>query len=178
MASDPTHPYAEVSRSSHVTRQRPSPSHGSGLPAWQSLEGVLLVLLSSRILFSCEDFPLTSHQSLLTVQFWLRLKEDHLRCLLTESGKMRRWEEARRETPEEFEVLYPPPLLDADALRRVAESATALNSSMILPLWKNPKISWLRDRLFPHFFPRSSTRSSLQGFLLDQPSCTACSLKT
>ena len=37
---------------------------------------------------------------------------------------MRRWEEARRETPEDFEVLYPPPPLDADALRRLAESAT------------------------------------------------------
>ena len=54
------------------------------------------------------------------------LKEDHLRCLLAESGEMRRWEEARRETPEDFEVLYPPPPLDADALRRLAESATRL----------------------------------------------------
>ena len=54
------------------------------------------------------------------------LKEDHLRCLLTESGEMRRWKEARRETPEDFEVLYPPPPLDPDALRRLAESATRL----------------------------------------------------
>jgi hypothetical protein len=54
------------------------------------------------------------------------LKEDHLRCLLSESGEMRRWEEARRETPEDFEVLYPPPSLDADALRSMAESATRL----------------------------------------------------
>jgi hypothetical protein len=38
------------------------------------------------------------------------LTEDHLRCLLTESGEMRRWNEAERETPEGFEVLYPPPL--------------------------------------------------------------------
>ena len=53
------------------------------------------------------------------------LKEDHLRCLLTESGEMRRWEEAERETPG-FEVLDPPPPLDADALRRLAESATRL----------------------------------------------------
>lgn len=37
------------------------------------------------------------------------LTEDHLRCLLSESGEMRRWEEAERETPEGFEVLYPPP---------------------------------------------------------------------
>jgi hypothetical protein len=54
------------------------------------------------------------------------LKEDHLRCLLAESGEMRRWEEAEHETPEGFEVLYPPPHLDADALRRLAESATRL----------------------------------------------------
>jgi hypothetical protein len=33
---------------------------------------------------------------------------------------------AERETPEGFEVLYPPPLLDADALRRLAESATRM----------------------------------------------------
>jgi hypothetical protein len=37
---------------------------------------------------------------------------------------MRRWKEAERETPEGFEVLYPPPPLDADALRRLADSAT------------------------------------------------------
>jgi hypothetical protein len=54
------------------------------------------------------------------------LKEDHLRSLLNESGEMRRWKEAERETPEEFEVLYPPPPLEADALRRMAESATRL----------------------------------------------------
>ena len=29
---------------------------------------------------------------------------------------MRRWKETERETPEGFEVLYPPPPLDADAL--------------------------------------------------------------
>jgi len=54
------------------------------------------------------------------------LTEDHLRWLLTESGEMRRWKEAERETPEGFEVLYPPPPLDADALRRLTESATRL----------------------------------------------------
>jgi hypothetical protein len=54
------------------------------------------------------------------------LTEDHLRCLLTESGEMRRWEKAERETPEGFEILYPLPPLDADALRRLAESATRL----------------------------------------------------
>jgi hypothetical protein len=54
------------------------------------------------------------------------LTEDHLRYLLTESGEMRRWREAERETPEGFEVFYPPPPLDADALRRLAESATRL----------------------------------------------------
>jgi hypothetical protein len=54
------------------------------------------------------------------------LKEDHLRCLLTESGEMRRWKEAEQETPEGFEVLYPPPPLDADALIRLAEAASRL----------------------------------------------------
>jgi hypothetical protein len=54
------------------------------------------------------------------------LTEDHLRCLLTESGEMRRWKEAEYETPEGFEVLYPPPPLDADALIRLAESASRL----------------------------------------------------
>jgi hypothetical protein len=38
----------------------------------------------------------------------------------------RHWEETEHETPEGFEVLYPPPPLDADALRRLAESATRL----------------------------------------------------
>jgi hypothetical protein len=33
---------------------------------------------------------------------------------------------AECETPEGFEILYPPPLLDADGLRRLAESATRL----------------------------------------------------
>jgi hypothetical protein len=54
------------------------------------------------------------------------LTEDHLRCLLTESGEMRRWKEAEQETPEGFEVLYPPPPLDADALIRLAEAASRL----------------------------------------------------
>jgi hypothetical protein len=39
---------------------------------------------------------------------------------------MQRWEEADRETPEGFEVLYPPPPLDADALIRLAEAASRL----------------------------------------------------
>jgi hypothetical protein len=54
------------------------------------------------------------------------VRAPHLRWLLTESGEMRRRKEAERETPEGFEVLYPPPPLDADALRRLAESATRL----------------------------------------------------
>jgi hypothetical protein len=54
------------------------------------------------------------------------LKEDHLRSLLNESGEMRRWKEAERETPEGFEVLYPPPPLDAEALRRLPEAASRL----------------------------------------------------
>jgi hypothetical protein len=50
------------------------------------------------------------------------LKEDHLRCLLTESGELRRWKEAERETPEGFEVMYPPPPPDAQAPGRFCHS--------------------------------------------------------
>jgi hypothetical protein len=38
------------------------------------------------------------------------LKEDHLRCLLIESGEMRRWEEAEHETPEGLKSSIPLPL--------------------------------------------------------------------
>jgi hypothetical protein len=38
------------------------------------------------------------------------LTEDHLRCLLSESGEIRRWEEVDRDMPKGFEVLYPLPL--------------------------------------------------------------------
>jgi hypothetical protein len=34
--------------------------------------------------------------------------------------------EAEHETPEGFEILYPPPSLDADALRRLAEATSRL----------------------------------------------------
>ena len=36
-----------------------------------------------------------------------RSNKDHLRCLLTESGEMLRWEEARRETPETLRSSIP-----------------------------------------------------------------------
>jgi hypothetical protein len=54
------------------------------------------------------------------------LKGDHLGCLLTESGEMRRWKEAERQTPEALKFFIPPPPVDADALSRLAESATRL----------------------------------------------------
>jgi hypothetical protein len=42
-------------------------------PAVKCWATFTVLLLSSQIVLSCEDSPLTSHQSLLTVQFWLRL---------------------------------------------------------------------------------------------------------
>jgi len=51
-----------------------------------------------------------------------------------EYGELRRWEEARQQTPNGLELLYPLPPLDADALRRLAESAPAFNSLTMLPL--------------------------------------------
>lgn len=52
------------------------------------------------------------------------LSEDQKRLVLARSGEFARWEEARAETPDDDEVLYPPPPLDADDLRRLANSAT------------------------------------------------------
>ncbi len=51
------------------------------------------------------------------------LSEDKKRCVLKDSGEFARWEEARAETPEEEEVLYPPFPMSTDGLRRVAHSA-------------------------------------------------------
>ena len=51
------------------------------------------------------------------------LSEDEKRRVLKESGEFARWEEARAETPEEEEVLYPPFPMSTDGLRRVAHSA-------------------------------------------------------
>ncbi len=51
------------------------------------------------------------------------LSEDGKRRVLKESGEFARWEEARAETPEEEEVLYPPFPMSTDGLRRVAHSA-------------------------------------------------------
>lgn len=52
------------------------------------------------------------------------LNEEQKRRVLARSGEFVRWEEARVETPEDEDVLYPPPPLDADCLRRLANSAT------------------------------------------------------
>lgn len=52
------------------------------------------------------------------------LSEEQKRRVLARSGEFARWEEARAETPEDDDVLYPPPPLGADDLRRLANSAT------------------------------------------------------
>lgn len=51
------------------------------------------------------------------------LTEDHKRAVLQKSGEFARWEEARAETPEDEDVLYPPLALDAEDLSRLARSA-------------------------------------------------------
>lgn len=51
------------------------------------------------------------------------LTEAEKRRILTESGEMRRWEECRAQTPEDEDVLYPPPPLSAEGLMALAISA-------------------------------------------------------
>ncbi len=52
------------------------------------------------------------------------LTEDHKRGVLKKSGEFARWEQARAETPDDEDVLYPPLAMGADDLRRLAHSAT------------------------------------------------------
>ena len=54
------------------------------------------------------------------------LTEDHKRAVLRKSGEFARWEEARAETPEDEDVLYPPPALPTEDLSRLAHSAEQL----------------------------------------------------
>ena len=54
------------------------------------------------------------------------LSEDQKRRVLEESGEFARWEQARVETPDEENVLYPPLSIATDDLRRLAHSATQL----------------------------------------------------
>ena len=51
------------------------------------------------------------------------LSEEQKRRVLKEPGEFARWEQARAETPEDEEVLYPPFPMSTDGLRRVAHSA-------------------------------------------------------
>lgn len=52
------------------------------------------------------------------------LTEDQKRRVLAQSGEFARWEQMRADTPEDEEVLYPPPPLSTEELRRLANSAT------------------------------------------------------
>ena len=54
------------------------------------------------------------------------LSEDHKRSVLKQSGEFARWEEARAETPEDEDVLYPPLALATEDLSRLARSAEQL----------------------------------------------------
>ncbi|MEO6738845.1 MAG: hypothetical protein ABIP20_01240 [Chthoniobacteraceae bacterium] len=51
------------------------------------------------------------------------LREDQKRRVLEKSGEFVRWEQARAETPEDEDVLYPPFPMSTDGLRRLAHSA-------------------------------------------------------
>jgi hypothetical protein len=51
------------------------------------------------------------------------LTDGQKRSILTESGEFVRWEECRRSTPKDEEVLYPPPPLSAEDLMTLALSA-------------------------------------------------------
>jgi hypothetical protein len=51
------------------------------------------------------------------------LSEDQTRRVLKESGEFARWEQARTETLEDEEVLYPPFPMSTKGLRRLAHSA-------------------------------------------------------
>jgi hypothetical protein len=51
------------------------------------------------------------------------LSEEQKRRVLNESGEFSRWEQARAETPDDEEVLYPPIPVSSDGLRRLAHSA-------------------------------------------------------
>ena len=54
---------------------------------------------------------------------WDVLTEAQKRRILTESGEFARWEECRAQTPEDENVLYPPPALSARELATLAVSA-------------------------------------------------------
>lgn len=58
------------------------------------------------------------------------LTEDHKRTVLKRSGEFDRWEKARAETPEDEDVLYPPPSLGSDDLSRLARSAERFGQRM------------------------------------------------
>ena len=51
------------------------------------------------------------------------LSEEQKRRVLEESGEFARWEQARAETPEDEDVLYPPFPMSTDGLRSLAHSA-------------------------------------------------------
>jgi hypothetical protein len=54
------------------------------------------------------------------------LTEDHKRRVLAQSGEFARWEQASAETPDDEDVLYPPPPLGVEELQRLARSAAQL----------------------------------------------------
>lgn len=51
--------------------------------------------------------------------------DDFLRRVLTDSGEFARYDDAKRDTPEGEEVIYPPLPVSAERLRDLAEAATS-----------------------------------------------------
>lgn len=79
-----------------------------------------------NLFYLCSGLDYTLGDAVLVVfraQMVGALTEDHKRAVLQKSGEFARWEEARADTPEDEDVLYPPLALDAEDLSRLARSA-------------------------------------------------------
>lgn len=82
-----------------------------------------------NLYYLCSGLDYTLGDAVLVVfraQMVGALTEDQKRAVLQKSGEFARWEEARAETPEDEDVLYPPLALDAEDLSRLARSAEQL----------------------------------------------------
>jgi hypothetical protein len=82
-----------------------------------------------NLYYLCSGLDYTLGDAVLVVfraQMVGALTEDHKRAVLEKSGEFARREEARSETPEDEDVLYPPLAFDAEDLSRLARSAAQL----------------------------------------------------
>ena len=82
-----------------------------------------------NLYYLCSGLDYTLGDAVLVVfraQMVGALTEDHKRAVLQKSGEFARWEEARAETPEDEDVLYPPLAFEAEDLSRLARSSGQL----------------------------------------------------